>query len=150
MKTSNGEQLASLVSPTHGLTIHLWRHATGIPFDSEHARWMFDSTYAHNWGTHPGSGLDTIGSFHEVVLPKLLDVLNAPAPGYTTTCNSVQTGGVNYDTSWPASYSNVNYYSLYKPGPAGNEMSWRTILVGVEYVFGQPYVFSVIQMEWEP
>jgi hypothetical protein len=92
----------------------------------------------------------TTGSFHGTVLPKLLDVLNAPAPGYTLGCNSVNVGGASYNTSWPAIYANVNYYSLHKPGPVGNELSWRTILVGVEYVNGQPYVFGLIQLEWEP
>ncbi|KAF0106429.1 MAG: hypothetical protein FD146_2600 [Anaerolineaceae bacterium] len=150
LKSSNGELLATLVSPAHGMTVHLWVHAAGITFDRAHARWMFDSTYAHNWGIHPGSGLEVAGSFHETVLPKLLLVLNAPAPGYTLSCDSVQTGGANYDTSWPALYANVNFYSLYKPGPPGDEMSWRTMLVGVEYVNGQPYVFSLIQLEWEP
>jgi hypothetical protein len=150
LKSSNGELLATLVSPAHGMTVHLWVHAAGITFDREHARWMFESTYVNNWGIHPASGLETTGSFHEAVLPKFLDVLNAPAPGYTLSCDSVQTGGANYDTSWPALYANVNFYSLYKPGPVGNEFSWRTMLVGVEYVNGQPYVFSLIQLEWEP
>jgi hypothetical protein len=150
LKSSNGELLASLVSPAHGMTVHLWLHERGITFDREHARWVFDSTYANNWGIHPASGLETTGSFHEVVLPKLLDVINAPAPGYTLTCNSVQTGGASYDTSWPPEYANVNFYSLYKPGPTGNELSWRTVLVGVDYVNGLPYVFSLTQLEWEP
>jgi len=61
-----------------------------------------------------------------------------------------QTGGASYDTSWPKPYANVNFYSIYKPGPAGNENSWRTLLVGVEYVQNQPYIFSVTQLQWEP
>jgi hypothetical protein len=150
LKSSNGEVLALLVSPAHGMTVHLWIHEKGITFDRDHARWVFDSTYANNWGVHPASGLEITGSFHEIVLPKLLDVINAPAPGYTLTCNSVQVGGANYDTSWPPEYANVNFFSLYKPGPVGNEFSWRTMLVGVEYVKGLPYVFSLTQLEWEP
>jgi len=150
LKSSNGELLASLVSPAHGMTVHLWIREKGITFDREHARWVFTSTYPNNWGIQPGSGAQATGSFHEAVLPKLLDVLNAPAPGYTLSCDSVQVGGASYDTSWPAIYANVNFYSLNKPGPAGNELSWRTILVGVDYVNGQPYVFSLIQLEWEP
>jgi hypothetical protein len=82
------------------------------------------------------------------VLPTWLDVLNTP--GFTWNCNVVTTGGASYDTSWPAIYANVNFYSLYKPGPAGNENSWRTLLIGVEYVQNQPYVFSVTQLQWEP
>ncbi|HEX7541004.1 MAG TPA: hypothetical protein VF352_02640 [Anaerolineales bacterium] len=150
LKTSNGQTLASLVSPAHGMAVRLWRYSAPIIFDREHARWVFDSTYEHNWGAAPGSGLDTVGAFHVVVLPKLLDVFNAPAPGYTLSCDAPQTGGASYDTSWPVIYTNVNFYSLYKPGPVGNENSWRTLLIGVEYVQGQPYVFSVTQMDWEP
>ncbi len=150
LNTSNGEALASLVSPAHGMAVRLWRYSDPIIFDREHAVWVFESTYEHNWGAAPGSGLDTIGSFHLVVLPELLDVFNAPPPGYVLSCNTPQTGGVSYDTSWPAIYTNVNFYSLYKPGPVGDELSWRTLLIGVEYVQGQPYVFSVTQMDWEP
>ncbi len=150
LKSSNGELLASVVSPVHGMTVHLWIRERGITFDREHARWVFTSTYSHNWGIHPASGLETTGSFHETVLPKLLDVFAAPAPGYTLACNSVQVGGASYDTSWPPQYANINFYSLYKPGPAGNELSWRTVLVGVEYANGLPYVFSLTQLEWEP
>ncbi len=150
LKTSNGVALASLVSPAHGVTVRMWRNSAPIIFDREHAQWVFDSTYEHNWGAAPGSGLDTVGAFHVVMLPKLLDVFNASPPGYTLSCNAPLTGGASYDTSWPAIYTNVNFYSLYKPGSVGNENSWRTLLIGVEYVQGQPYVYSVTQMDWEP
>lgn len=150
LNTSNGDTLASLISPVHGMAVRLWRYSDPIIFDRVHAVWVFESTYKHNWGTAPGSGLDTVGSFHDVVLPKLLDVFNTPAPGYVLSCNTLQTGGASYDTSWPAIYTNANFYSLYKPGPVGNELSWRTLLIGVEYVLGQPYLFSVTQLDWEP
>jgi hypothetical protein len=147
LTTSNGKTLAPLVSPVHGMTVRLWRNGKAVTFYPKDARWVFGSTYEHHWGAAPGSGLDTVGAFHVVVLPKWLDVFNA---SYTLSCNVPQTGGASYDTSWPAKYANVNFYSLYKPGPAGNENSWRTLLIGVEYVGGQPYVFSVTQMDWEP
>jgi hypothetical protein len=150
LKISNGGNLAALVSPAHGWTVRLWRNGNAVVFDREHAQWVFISTYEHNWGAAPGSGLDTIGAIHVKVLPKLLDVFNAPAPGYTLTCDAVQAGGASYDTSWPAQYAKVNFYSVYKPGPAGNELSWRTLLIGVEYVQNQPYIFSVTQIGWEP
>ncbi len=150
IKTSNGGTLFPLVSPAHGMSVRLWRNGNAVVFDQAHAQWIFSSTYEHDWGAAPGSGLDTVGAIHVVVLPKWLDVLNAPAPGYTLSCNVPETGGASYDTSWPAIYSNINFYSLYKPGPAGNELSWRTLLVGVEYVQAQPYIFSVTQMDWEP
>ena len=148
--TSNGGTLSTLVSPAHGMTVRLWRNGNAVVFDQAHAQWIFTSTYEHDWGAAPGSGLDTVGTIHAVVLPKWLDVFNTPAPGYSLSCNVPQTGGASYDTAWPAIYANVNFYSLYKPGPAGNENSWRTLLVGVEYVQNQPYIFSVTQLEWEP
>jgi hypothetical protein len=147
IKTSNGEALSSLVSPVHGMAVRLWRNGNVVIFDRAHAQWIFVSTYEHNWGEAAGSGLDTMGAIHVVVLPKWLDVLNA---SFTLGCNVPQAGGASYDSSWPAFYANVNYYSLYKPGPAGSELSWRTLLIGVEYVQGQPYIFSIIQMDWEP
>lgn len=150
LKTSNGKALAGLVSPAGGWSVRLWRNGNAVVFHRNDARWVFTSTFKHNWGAAPGSGQATVGSFHAVVLPKLLDVFNAPAPGYTLACDAVQSGGANYDTSWPAAYSNLNYYSIYKPGTAGNELSWRTVLVGIEYVQGQPYLFSASQLDWEP
>lgn len=150
LTASDGAQLASLVGTTHGMEVRLYRYGTAVNYDPAHARYVFDSTYEVDWGPAPGSGKHTIGSFHVAVLPGLSDVFNAPAPGYTLSCDLVQTGGASYDTSWPAQYTNVNFYSVYKPGPSGQELAWRTVLVGVEYVSGQPSVFSLTQMTWEP
>ena len=150
VRSSNGGTLAPLVSPLHGITVRLWRNGNAAVFDQAHAHWIFSSTYAHDWGAAPGSGLDANGSFHEVVLPKLLDVFDAPAPGYTLGCNTIGLGGASYTVTWPPEYTNVNFYSLYKPGPVGNENSWRTLLIGVEFAQGQPYVFSITQLGWEP
>ena len=150
LKTSNGSNMAAMVSPANGWSVRLWRDGNVVVFDHQHAQWVFISTYEHHWGAAPGSGLDTVGAIHSVVLPKFLDVFNAPAPGYAVACNSIQGGGATYTTAWPVQYTNINYYSLYKPGPTGNELSWRTLLIGVEYVQGQPYIFSTTQLEWEP
>lgn len=147
LTVSDGAQLAALVSPAHGMDVRLYRYATAVNYDQAHAAYAFSSTYENSWGLAPASGLETTGSFHEKVLPGLQEVFNA---SYTLSCDLVQTGGASYDTSWPAVYTNINFYSVYKPGPPGNELSWRTVLVGVEYVSGQPYVFSLTQMAWEP
>ena len=145
--TSNGGALYPLVSPLHGITVRLWRNGNPVVFKQTDARWIFTSTYAHDWGAAPGSGLKTVGAIHVVVLPKWLDVFNG---SYTLSCNAPETGDASYDTSWPKLYANVNFYSLYKPGPAGNENSWRTLLIGVEYIQNQPFIFSVTQLQWEP
>ena len=147
VKASSGGTLYPLVSPRHGMTVRLWRNGNPVVFDQAHAQWIFTSTFTHDWGAAPGSGLDMVGSIHAVVLPKWLDVLTG---SYTLSCNVPETGGASYDTAWPKLYANVNFYSLYKPGPAGNENSWRTLLIGVEYVQNQPFIFSVTQLQWEP
>ena len=69
VSTSNGALLSALVSPAHGMTVYLWRNGIPHTFKSSDARWVFDSTYAHNWGSAPASGLDTIGPFHVEVVP---------------------------------------------------------------------------------
>jgi len=147
LTTADGAQLASLVSPVHGMDVRLYRSSSPVNYDPAHAAYVFTSTYAIDWGPAPGSGQETVGPFHVAVLPALQDVFNA---SYTLSCDRVQTGGASYDTSWPAQYASLNFYSIYKPGPSGDELNWRTILVGVDYVSGQPYVFSLTQLAWEP
>lgn len=147
LTSGNGETLSGLVSPTHGIAVYLWRYGNPIVFDREHARWVFESTFSHNWGAAPASGQDTNGSFHEVVLPNLADVFNA---SYSLTCNSLGTATQYGNTPWPELYSNINYYTVYKPGTPGVDLDWRYWLVGVEYVQGQPYVFALIHFQWEP
>ena len=147
LKTSNGETMAALVSPAHGMAVWLWRYGTPIIFDREHTRWVFDSTYIHNWGAAPGSGMDTIGSFQEKVLPWLQEVFNS---SYSLTCNSLGTATQYGSDPWPVEYTNVNYYTVYKPGTPGVDLDWRYWLIGVEYVQGQPSVFALIHFAWEP
>ena len=144
---SDGAGFAALVSPAHGMDVRLYRDGKVVNYDRTHAAFVFSSSYELDWGTAPGSGQPTVGSFHVSVLPGLQEVFNAST---TLSCDTVQTGGASYDTSWPAEYANVHFYSVYKPGPAVHVLEWRTVLVGVEYVDGLPYVFSLIQMDWEP
>jgi len=143
----DGVRLYNLVSPSHGVTVYLWRYGNGITFDREHARWVFDTTYSHNWGMAPGSGLETVGSFQEQVLPELQDVFNA---SYSLTCNSLGTAPQYGLAPWPEQYANVNYYTVFKPGSPGVDLDWRYWLVGVEYVQGTPYVFALVHFAWEP
>jgi hypothetical protein len=145
--SSDGEALAAQVSPEHGLAVSLWRFSAPIVFDQAHARWVFDSTYVHNWGAAPASGMDTIGSFHEAVLPWLREVFTAST---TSTCNSVGTATQFGDHTWPVEYTNYNFYTLYKPGTPGVELDFRYLLVGVEFVQAQPYLSAVIHFTWEP
>jgi len=143
--TSDGQALSDMVSPTHGMDVWLWNTGYAVNYDADHAGFMFSSTYVHNWGAHPASGLDSKGSFHDVVLPELVDVFNT---NFESRCNNA--GVSSYSNTWPPKYSNVNFYQIYHPGTAGNELNWIVWLVGVEYVSGRPYIFALIHFIWTP
>lgn len=146
LQTSNGELLASLVSPANGMDARYYKDGRVVNYDREHAKFLFESTYVVDWGIAPASGLNTKGSFHELFVPALLDVFNK---NYTLTCNQVQVGGTTYQALWP--YPGVNFYSVYFPGTEANgNMDWRTWLVGMEYVNGRPYLYAIMQFFWEP
>ncbi len=125
----------------------MWRYGLPHTFKAEDARWIFESSYSHNWGAAPGSGLDTIGSFQARVLPSLQEVFTA---GYTLTCNSLGSAPQYGSQPWPVEYTGINYYTVFKPGTPGVDLDFRYWLVGVEYYQGQPYVFAMIHFAWEP
>jgi hypothetical protein len=129
------------------MTVYLWRNGHGVTFDREHTRWVFESTFSHDWGMAPASGLVTMGSFHAEVLPKLQDVFNANT---SLACDSLGSAPQYGYKPWPEVYTNINYYTVFKPGTQGVDLDWRYWLVGVEYVQGQPYVFALIHFAWEP
>ncbi len=90
LQTSNGTLLAALVSPLRGMEVRHYRDGRTVVYDQTHAKFLFESTFQVNWGDAPGSGLPTTGAFHEVVVPDLLKLFNAP---YTLTCDQLQVGG---------------------------------------------------------
>jgi hypothetical protein len=143
----DGQLLGSLVSPLHGLDVAYLHNGNTANYTPEEASWVFQSDYAMDWGMHPASGLMVSGAFRETVLPDLLDVLAAQ---YQTHCNIPDLGGGNYTYQWPGRYRNINYLVLHKPGPAGNELAWRTWIAGIEYVAGRPYLFALVHLFWEP
>ncbi len=146
LQTSNGATLASLISPTHGMEARLYRNGRVVTYDQQHAKFLFETNYAVDWGPAPGSGIETQGPFHETILPALLDVFNKQ---YTLTCNQIQVGGTTYQATWP--YTGINFYSVYYPGTQANgNMDWHTWLLGVQYVNAQPYIYAIMQYQWEP
>jgi hypothetical protein len=144
--TSNGPLLSSLVSPAHGMDARLFRNGRVVNYDAEHAKFLFASNFVVDWGLAPGSGLDTRGSFHELLLPALADVFNR---NYTLSCNRVQVGGTTYQATWP--YPGVDFYSAYYPGTEANgNLDWHTWLLGVDHAGGKPYLYAIVQFLWEP
>ena len=145
LQTSDGPLFASLISPIHGMEARLYRNGRVVNIDLQQARTLFDSTDRIDWGAAP-SGLETKGSFKGVIVPALLKVLNGD---YLLACDQVQIGGASYEAAW--AYPGVNFYSVYFPGtPANDNLDWRTWLIGMEYVNGQPHLYAIMQFFWEP
>jgi hypothetical protein len=143
--TSDGALLGSLVSPTHGMDARYFRNGKVVNYDQEHARFLFESTYQVDWGIAPGSGLDTVGSFHELIVPDLLKVFGQT---YTLKCNNIQAGGAAYSIFWP--YQGGYYSAFFAGTQANGSLDWRTWVIGIEYANGKPFIYAMMQFFWEP
>jgi photosystem II stability/assembly factor-like uncharacterized protein len=144
MNQSNGDMFAALVSPSHGVNVRLWAYSSEVNFNAANAKTVFTGTDSYNWGGGP-SGIPDVGSFKDLIQPKLLDVLNAP--NMETYCDDL-TKVFPLSTPWP--YPNVRYYNLYKPATSGTEFDFRTWLIGFEYIDNQPYLHGMVTIVWEP
>ncbi|HSJ88951.1 MAG TPA: CARDB domain-containing protein, partial [Anaerolineales bacterium] len=143
----NGDMLAAIVSPSNGVNVHLWRNAPSNNFDTTAARNIYISSDVLNWGTGAGQGGPdpVMGTFSEVIQPKLLEVFNDP--NLQTYCDAL-TQLPSYPNMWP--YGSIRYYNLYKPGIPGIDLDFRSWLIGFEYINGEPYLHSMITIVWEP
>jgi len=142
--TSNGELLSSLVNPK-GMEVRYIRYGNPITYTPEQAKFLFETTFEANWGAQPGSGEDKVGSFHDVIVPDLVEIFNQP---YALYCNELEHGGATYELEW--TYSG-DFYSIYFPGTESNgNLDWHTWVIGIEYVNDKPYVYAMTQFFWEP
>ena len=141
---SNGDLFAALVSPTRGVNVRLWAYSNEVNFNSAAARNIFAGTDSHNWGGGP-SGIPDVGSFRDIIQPKLLEVLNAP--DMQMSCDDL-TNVYPLANPWP--YPTIHFYNLYKPATPGNELDFRTWLIGFEYIDNQPYLYGMVTIVWEP
>ena len=124
----------------------LLRDGRIVNYDRAHAAALFESTYVVDWGAAPGSGLPVKGSFHDLLVPDLMDVLSKD---YTLACNRIEVGGTTYSATWP--YPGIDFYSLYYPGSADyGSLDWHTWMVGIHFVESQPYLYAIMQFKWEP
>jgi hypothetical protein len=144
MNQSNGNLLSPLVSPVHGVNMHLWAYGPAVNYTQASAVNIYTDPTVYNWGGGP-SGIPDTGTFNAVVKPKYLEVLNAP--NRETYCDNLTKV---YPLSRPWPYPNIRYYNLYKPGTPGVDLDFRTLLVGIEYINGQPYVYGMVTIPWEP
>jgi len=141
---SDGLLLSQLVSPEHGMNVHLWAYQPPVHYTVEQAIGAYTSTEIFNWGSGP-SAIDDLGAFIDIIQPKLLDVLNAP--NMETYCDSLDKV---YPLSHPWPYPGVHYYNLYRPSTSGVELDFRTWLIGIDYYKGEPYIYGMVNIVWEP
>jgi len=141
---ADGALLSSLASP-NGLEVRWVRNGNPIKYTRDQAAFLYETTFEADWGAAPGSGQAKKGSFHDVIIPDLVKVFNAP---YTLHCNEIKHGGASYDISWPYK---KDFYSIYDAGtqPNGN-LDWHTWVIGIEYMNGKPFIYALMQFFWEP
>ena len=143
MNQANGNLLGPIVSPVHGVNMHLWAYGPGINFSQATAANIYNDTTVYNWGGGP-SGIPDTGTFNVTVKPKYQDAFNAP--NRETYCDDLTKV---YPLSRPWPYPNIRFYNLYKPA-SGQTFDFRTLLIGIEYINGQPYIYGMVNIVWEP
>ena len=67
---------------------------------------------------------------------------------YTLKCNNIQAGGATYNIFWP--YQGFFYSAFFAGTQANGSLDWRTWVIGIEYVNGKPYIYTIMQYFWEP
>jgi hypothetical protein len=145
LKNTDGAALAALVSPKHGVDIRLASNNKPVNYTQATAASIFTDSATHNWGQTETSAANVSGTFMDIIQPKLLEVYNS---SYQLGCNDTsRLGSVNQP--WPSEYTTINFYSIYKLS-TGDTPNWRDFLAGIEYVNGQPYLFSLIYFEAVP
>jgi len=136
----DGDKLAPMVSPLHGMTVRLFRTGTAITY-LKFVPNLFLSDYIVDWGHAPGSNPKVVAPFPDAFAARLQDVFGGT---YEMSCNDASVTGVTIPPAWPAEYATINYYAVYKPLAAGAKVSERTWLVGVDYWDGAPHIFAII------
>jgi hypothetical protein len=144
MFSADGALLSSLVTP-NGMEVRYFRNGNPIMYTPYQASFLFETTFQANWGSDPASGIEKLGSFHDVIVPELVKIFNQP---YTLHCNEIRHGGATYEVTLPY---NKDFYSIYYIGTEANGfLDWHTWVVGVEYDNGKPYIYALMQFYWEP
>lgn len=142
----DGAQLEDLVSPRRGLILRHDPWNPEIIITTESVSDLFEDQTAHDWGERYISATQIRGTFRDIYLPKVEDVLSNP--GTDRVCLEISQGVTQLQGEWPLEYANVPYYGLYRPAPmGGNPFDWRTLAVGFEYVGGQPYIAVLLLVQ---
>lgn len=146
IQTKDGKLLASLISPTEGMDVRIFRNGNVVNYDVEHAPFVFETTFQADWGLHFASGEPTIGSFQEIILPSLQQIFSVETE---IICNELKTGGATYIPEWQ--YPDMDFYSVHFPGTSQYDgMDWQTWAIGMAPVDGELYITALSPFVWEP
>lgn len=140
---SDGNLLAGMVSPKHGVNVNYWLHGMTVNYTPSTAATVFTSAESINWGAGP-SGISDVGTFAQIVQPEMADVLNS---SYQLVCDNPSYASMFVD---PWRSTNIHYYAVVKPASSDGNLDWKIWLVGFEYVDGQPYLYGAVRFIWEP
>jgi hypothetical protein len=142
----DGNHLAEISSPERGLRFRRYWRSEGVRFENQQINNVFNLTQSYFWGVADGSGEDINGSFSDIIVP----LLDRNLVGSTEIgCNEILQGGTAGLVQLPFRYEGANYYSMYRPAPAGNEFDWGTWVVGIERWQERYFVSFLVHFEWE-
>ncbi|OGO14780.1 MAG: hypothetical protein A2Z14_04030 [Chloroflexi bacterium RBG_16_48_8] len=139
--------LMEFISPNRGLSIRLNWYGPDVTFSVDKVDSIFTDVSEFDWGTMADSGLQVMGSFEKIIQPKLEDVFSGASE---VLCNELNWGSTAGEVLWPDEIENINFYAFYRPAEEnGNEFSWRTWAVGIEYVNDQPFIAILVHYSSE-
>ena len=146
----DGERLAEIVSPIHGLRVRFhWSNAEVFLGGRQEIPNLFTDPNVYIFGVDKLSQAPLQGTFSEIVYPLLLDVHE----GGIETCNTLEQGlaadWVSGFIQWPFEYANLNYLARFRPAPAEDELNWRLWAFGIEWVNQHPYLTVMVHYQWD-
>jgi hypothetical protein len=143
VRDRDGDRLASLVSESRGLLIRVDWWNPEIRFSKEQVADLFADPTSVDWGAHFASNTRITGSFADIILPEIDDVL---VGGAALACDDFQVRSLVQGIRRPAAYQNFNFYNFYRAAPeGGSEFNWRAWSILIEYVDGQPHLVGLVQ-----
>jgi hypothetical protein len=144
ISSEGAEELEEILSPKRGLVIRHdpWNPEVQIGFGELPG--IFHDPTDYLWGTRYASQTQIRGSFSQLLVPALTDVLDSET---RLNCNEIEVGSGAPSMLWPDDYRNLNLVSLHRPAlENGNPFNWRTWVLAIEYVEGQPFIAVLVQI----
>lgn len=140
-------RLSKMLNENRGLAVRVNWYSPEVRFTVEEAMDLFSNPDQIEWGVMADSGLALVGTFRDMMFPKLEDVfLRSPE----ATCNALKFGSTAGKIVWPEELANLKFYGIYRSAESdGNEFDWRSWAVGIEYVDGNPYIAVLIHYSSE-